>query len=147
MAAVDAKSQVVVQASAYGTGLENALLPEVLNDLRQDFKAIGRQDPLKTATVLTDSGYHSEVTLQALADAKVGALVADTGFRSREPRFADAYRHKPEDQQREPGERRSQWFQPKDFTFDAEARTCRCPADKALKLAMLDAPTTREKPR
>lgn len=61
VAAVNAKSQVVVQASAYGTGQENALLPDVLKDLRQDFKAIGRKDPLKSATVLTDSGYHSDV--------------------------------------------------------------------------------------
>ena len=76
VAAVDAKSQVVVQASAYGTGQENALLPEVLKDLQQDFKAIGKKDPLKAATVLTDSGYHAEATLQALADARVDALVA-----------------------------------------------------------------------
>lgn len=135
VAAVDAKSQVVVQASAYGTGQENALLPEVLKDLRQDFKAIGRKAPLKTATVLTDSGYHSEATLHQLAAAKVDALVADTGFRSRDPRFAESYRHKPADQQRQPGERRSQWFQPKDFTVDADAKTSRCPAGKVLKLS------------
>lgn len=135
VAAVDAKSQVVVQASAFGTGQENALLPDVLKGLRQDFKAIGRKDPLKAATVLTDSGYHCEVTLQQLSDAKVDALVADTGFRSRDPRFAEANRHKPEDKRRQPGERRSQWFQPKDFAFDAAAKTCRCPAGKALKLS------------
>ncbi len=139
VAAVDAKSQVVVQASAYGTGQENALLPHVLKDLRQDFKAIGRKDPLKAATVLTDSGYHSEATLQQLSDAKIDALVADTGFRSRDPRFADAYKHKPEDRQRQPGERRSQWFQPKDFAFDAAAKTCRCPAGKVLKLSSANA--------
>ncbi len=139
VAAVDAKSQIVVQASAYGTGQENALLPDVLKDLRQDFKAIGRKDPLKTATVLTDSGYHSEVTLQALAVAKVDALVADTGFRSRDPRFAEAYKHKPEDKQRQLGERCSKWFQPKDFVFDAEARTCGCPAGKTLKLSSANA--------
>lgn len=139
VAAVDAKSQVVVQASAYGTGQENALLPDVLKDLRQDFKAIGRKDPLKAATVLTDSGYHSEVTLQQLSDTKVDALVADTGFRSRDPRFAEAYKHKPEDRQRQPGERRSQWFQPNDFAFDADTKTCRCPAGKALKLSSANA--------
>jgi transposase len=43
VAAVDAKSQVIVNASAFGTGQENGLLPAVLQDLRQDFKAIGRK--------------------------------------------------------------------------------------------------------
>lgn len=139
VAAVDAKCQVVVQASAFGTGQENALLPDVIKNLRQDFKAIGRKDPLKTATVLSDSGYHSEATLQQLSEAKIDALVADTGFRSRDPRFAEAYRHKPEDKQRQPGERRSQWFQPKDFAFDAKTKTCQCPAGKTLKLSAANA--------
>lgn len=139
VAAVDAKAQVVVQASAFGTGQENALLPEVLGELREGFAAIGKGDPLETATVLADSGYHSEATLQELAEAKVDALVADTGFRSRDPRFAEAYRHKPEEKQRLPGERRSRWFQPKDFQFDAEARTCRCPNGQMLKLTTANA--------
>jgi transposase len=134
VAAVDAKSQVVLQASAYGTGQENSLLPAVLQELRDDFQAIGRKNPLKAATVLSDSGYHSEATLQQLADTGIKALVADTGFRSRDPRFAEAYRHKPEDRQRQPGERRSPWFQPKDFDYDPQARTCRCPNGSLLKL-------------
>lgn len=86
VAAVDAKAQVVVLASAFGTGQENSLLPGVVTALRDDFAAMGQSDPLGTATVLTDSGYHSEATLQQLADAGVDALVADTGFRSRERR-------------------------------------------------------------
>ncbi len=113
--------------SAFGTGQENGLLPEVLQNLRTDFKAIGKADPLANATVLTDSGYHSEATLQQLADANVEALVADTGFRSRDPRFADAYLHKPIEKRRAPGEHRSKWFQPKDFEFAPQAHTCRCP--------------------
>lgn len=133
VAAVDGTSQVVVHASAFGTGQENALLPRVLNDLREDFEAIGQDDPLKQATVLTDSGYHSEATLQQLADLKIDALIADTGFRSRDPRFADAYQHKPKDRQRKPGERRSQWFQAKDFNYDPDAQTCHCPNGALLK--------------
>ena len=139
VAAVDAKSQVVVHASAFGTGQENALLPEVLKALRADFDAIGQDDSLADATVLTDSGYHSEATLQQLAEAGVDALVADTAFRSRDPRFAEAYRHKPEEKQRKPGERRSQWFQPKDFQYDPQAQTCRCPAGQWLQLSTANA--------
>ncbi len=80
VAAVDDKAQIVVLASAFGTGQENGLLPTIVTDLRTDFEAMGKADPLQTATVLTDSGYHSEATLQQLADAGVNALVADTGF-------------------------------------------------------------------
>lgn len=135
VAAVDAMSQVVVHASAFGTGQENGLLPDALSQAREDFAAIGRADPLTTATVLADSGYHSEATLQQLADAGVTALVADTGFRSRDPRFAEAYRHKPPEKSRQPGERRSKWYQKTDFQHDPDARTCRCPAGNLLKLS------------
>lgn len=139
VAAVDAQSQVVVHAGAFGTGQENGLLPEVLRDLRADFDAIGKNDPLAGATVLTDSGYHSEATLQQLADANVRALVADTGFRSRDPRFAEAYLHKPVEKRRAPGEHRSKWFQPKDFEYDPTTRTCRCPNGSHLKLSTVNA--------
>lgn len=135
VAAVDAKSQVIVHAGAFGIGQENGLLPEVLARVREDFSAIGKSDPLTTATVLTDSGYHSEATLQQLSDAGVDALVADTGFRSRDPRFAEAYRHKPAEKQRQPGERRSKWFVRADFDYDAEHQTCVCPNGNRLKLS------------
>ena len=128
IAAVDAKSQVVVHASAFGVGQENGLLPEVIRQVRNDFDAIGKADPLTTAVVLTDSGYHSEATLQQLADAGVDALVADVGFRSRDPRFSDAYRFKPPEKRRKPGERQSKWYQTTDFHYDPIAQTCRCPA-------------------
>ena len=135
VAAVDARSQVVVHASAFGIGQENGLLPEVLGKMREDFEAIGQCDPLASATVLTDSGYHSEATLQQLADANVDALIADTGFRSRDPRFAEAYRHRPPEKSRKPGERRSKWYQTTDFQYDPAAQTCRCPAGNLLKLS------------
>jgi hypothetical protein len=135
VAAVDAKSQIIVHASAFGTGQENSLLPDVLDQVRDDFQAIGLSDPLATATVLTDSGDHSEATLQQLADAQVDALVADNGFRARDPRFAEASLHKPLEQRRNPGERRSKWYQTGDFDYDPTARTCRCPAGQMLKLS------------
>jgi len=132
-AAVDAKSQVIVHAQAFGTGSENALLPGIISATREHFDAIGRTDPFEHATVSADSGYHSEDTLQKLSEAGIEALIADTGFRSRDPRFHDAAKHRPKDQQRAPGERRSKWFQPKDFAYDADRQTCVCPAGQALK--------------
>ncbi len=139
VAAVDAKAQIVVHAQAFGTGQEHGLLPGVLEIVRKDFAAMGSADPLATATVLTDSGYHSEATLQQLADANVDALIADTGFRSRDPRFAEAYKHKPIEKRRVPGERRSQWFSRGDFQYDAEKKICICPNGQALKRSTLNA--------
>jgi transposase len=133
--AVDAQSQIVIHAQTFGTGQENALLPGVIEDIRKDFDAIHKVDPVSTATVLTDSGYHCEATLQKLSELKVEALIADTGFRSRDPRFAEAYLHKPKAKQRKPGERRSKWFQRKDFDYDPDAQTCRCPNGSMLKLS------------
>lgn len=139
VAAVDAKSQVIVHASAYGTGQENGLLPEVVNDLRDHFEHMKRDDPFRSAMVLSDSGYHSEATLASLHEQNVNALVADTGFRSRDPRFAEAWKHKPREKQRAPGERKSKWFQPKDFDYDADQQTCICPNGKALKRSAANA--------
>ena len=45
---------------------------------------------VRQALHLADSGYHSEDTLRQLHDLGIDALIADTGFRSRDPRFAQA---------------------------------------------------------
>jgi len=67
VAAVDGKSQVIVEAQAHGTGSEQALLLPMIEacaDVRND------------QTVITaDAGYHSEDNLKALADSKVPALI------------------------------------------------------------------------
>ena len=47
-------------------------------------------------------------------------------MRKRDPRYAEAGTHKPASKART--------FQPKDFTFDPEQRTCMCPAKQPLKL-------------
>jgi len=69
VAAVDARHQVVVHAEAFGTGQENALLPEVLASNAEHFKTIGNTGALKDAAVTADAGYHSEDMLEKLADA------------------------------------------------------------------------------
>lgn len=107
MAAVDSRAQLIVHAEAFGTGQENALLPEVAEHVRSHFASLGKPDPFEHATVLGDSGDHSEASLKALHDVGIEALVADNGFRKRDPKFADAWKHKPKDKQRKPGERRS----------------------------------------
>jgi transposase len=139
VSAVDDKHQVVVHAEAFGVGQENALLPQVLDAAVGNLAVLGDKDPLKGVAITADAGYHSEDTLQQLAQRDIDGYVADTNFRLRDPRFAEAYKHKPEEKRREPGERRSKWFQPKDFDFDPAALTCRCPAGKALKLSARNA--------
>jgi len=137
--AVDDKHQVVVHAEAYGVGQENALLPDVLDATAEHFKSLGHADALKDTAVTADAGYHSEDTLKNLSEQGIDGYVADTNFRKRDPRFAEAYQHKPEEKRRLPGERRSQWFQAKDFEFDRAALNCKCPAGKALKLSTQNA--------
>jgi hypothetical protein len=52
--------------------------------------------------------------------------VADTLFRKRDPRFADAKAHKAS------VPRKAKHFQPKDFHHDPETKTCICPAGEFL---------------
>lgn len=133
--AVDARHQVVVHAEAFGVGQENALLPQVIEAAGQHLEAIGYRKPLKGITVTADAGYHSEATLEKLSTQQIDAYVADTNFRKRDPRFAEACQHKPEEKRRLPGERRSKWFAAQDFDFNRQAMRCVCPNGKALKLS------------
>jgi transposase len=128
VAAVDAKHQIIVEAQAHGTGSEQELLLPVVEALK---------DLLKPTTVLTvDSGFHSEKNLQALEDKNIDALIADHQMRKRDERFATQQRHQQDpdplhDKSRKA--RKPTLYVPSDFTFDAEARTCICPAGKSLQ--------------
>ncbi len=57
VAAVDSRAQLIVHAQAFGTGQENALLPEVAEHVRSHFASLGKPDRFEHATVLGDSGY------------------------------------------------------------------------------------------
>lgn len=85
VAVVDAAHQIIVEASAHGTGSEHALLLPVL-DACADHR--GAQ-----TLILADAGYHSEANLAALAERNIDALIADTQMRRRDPRFADRGKH------------------------------------------------------
>jgi hypothetical protein len=127
VAAVDRTHQIIVEAQAHGTGSEQALLLPVVEAIHPFLAA---------HTVLTaDAGYHSDANLRQLATLGVDALIADNGMRKRDERFATQGRHQDtpnplhDKAPRVPG---ATLFQPSDFTYDPEARTCRCPAGKAL---------------
>lgn len=112
VAAVDDRHQVVVDAEAFGTGQEQALLPEVLAQTGQHFQALGPPEALKPATVTADAGYHREGTLEKLAEQGIDGYVADTNFRKRDPRFAEAYQHQPEEKRRPPASAARRGFRP-----------------------------------
>lgn len=128
VAAVDAKHQIIVDAHAHGTGSEQELLLPVVEALAAR----------RTAdTVLTaDAGYHSEANLAALAAREVTALIADPDMRKRDERFADRAHHtnapNPLHDKSGTTKKTLPVFTPSDFTYDADARTCVCPAGKSL---------------
>lgn len=128
VAAVDAKHQVIVEAQAHGTGSEQELLLPVVEAMK---------DVLLPTTVLTaDSGYHSEKNLQELESQEVDALVADNDMRKRDERFATQGRHQQgpdplHDKSRK--EQQAALYEPADFTFDPQSRTCICPAGQQLQ--------------
>jgi transposase len=127
VAVVDRAHQIIVEAQAHGTGAEQELLVPVVTAM---------QPLLTTDSVITaDAGYHSEANLRQLAAMEVTALIADTDLRRRDARFATQVQHhatpdplhNKSDEDAAPA-----LFQPRDFAYDPEARTCTCPAGKSL---------------
>jgi transposase len=127
VAAVDAKHQIIVAAQAHGTGSEQEVLLLVVKAL---------QPMLADDTYLTaDAGYHSEANLQQLAELEITALIADPDMRKRDERFATQARHQEQPDplhNKTPVASSPAVFPPSDFTYDAEARTCVCPAGRLL---------------
>jgi transposase len=131
-AAVDGKHQIIVEAQAYGTGSEQEVLLPMVDGLKE------RQLLTESSVVTADSGYHSEENLTGLEERQVNALIADNEMRKRDERFSTQERHreKPDplhDKSVSVAERRQlPHYQPSEFTYDADARTCVCPAGKQL---------------
>ena len=125
VAGVDAKHQVVVHAEAHGKPQEHDLFKPAVEGLRTNLK----KDVFRKAKVVADSGYHTKQNVEYLKEEKVDGYVADTGYRSRDERFASAERHKaPERLQSK------KRFVADDFDYDLRKRTCRCPAGKSMWL-------------
>jgi len=127
VAAVDSRHQIIVEAQAHGTGSEQELLLPVVTAMQPHLSS--------TSIIMADAGYHSEANLEQLATLQVPALIADNAMRRRDERFATQERHKTAPDplyDKSAGLERTSLFQPSDFTYDAEARTCICPAGKSL---------------
>ncbi|PWB40535.1 MAG: DDE transposase [Rhodocyclales bacterium] len=127
VAAVDAQHQIIVEAQAWGTGSEQALLLPVIEAI----------EPLLTdgSLITADAGYHSEANLKVLAERRIAALIADTGMRGRDERFKDRARYKalPDPlYDKAHSKKTARHYRPDDFSYDPEAGTCLCPAGKSL---------------
>jgi transposase len=131
-AAVDGKHQIIVEAQVFGTGSEQEALLPIVDGMKE-------RDVLAGNSVVTaDSGFHSEENLKELEKREVNAIVADNDMRRRDERFAtqERYREKPDPLHNKSvsaaESRKLPLYQPSDFIYDPEARTCECPAGKSL---------------
>jgi len=130
VAAVDEKTQIIVDAQAHGTGSEQALLLPVIEAIA----------PLRHAdTVITaDAGYHSEANLKALDAQAINAYIPDNGYRQRDERYADqeVYTAKPDPLWNKAKSVKSaktpKCFKPLDFQLAEDRSHCVCPAGKSL---------------
>ncbi len=130
VAAVDDKHQVVVYAEAFGQAQEHGLLEPMVEGLRESLMETGTtQEQLDQAKITADSGYHNEKALDYLEDHGLDGYIADKGFRSRDPRFQTAERHKPKKRLKPKGK-----FTAADFHCDPKQKTCVCPAGKPMWL-------------
>jgi transposase len=134
VAAVDGKNQVVVYAEAFGENQEKKLLQPAVEGIRENLAEAGsRTDAFKKATLVADTGYHSNDNIAMLQQQGVDAVIADTQFRKRDPRFSEADRfRKPTDRYKEKYSRKR--FHHEDFVYDKKRRCLVCPAGKDLLL-------------
>jgi transposase len=132
VAATDGKHQVIVQAEAFGEAQEHDLLEPMLEGIRKNFQGIGKEEDVFTrATLLADSGYHTEKNMEMLAVEGIDAYVADNRFRKRDPRFADYEKYKDE-ARKDWAKGKPKLFRTEDFIFDKDMKHCICPAGKRL---------------
>lgn len=132
VAATDGKHQVFVQAEAFGEPQEHDLLKPMIEGVRNNFQAIGKEENVFEQTKLTaDSGFHTEKNMEMLAEEGIDAYVADNRFRKRDPRFADYEKYKDE-ARKDWAKGKPKLFRTEDFIFDQDMKHCICPAGKRL---------------
>jgi len=130
VASVDAKHQVVLAAHAYGQAQEHGLLEPTIEQTHETLRKLGHSErSIHKTKISADSGYHNHTALTFINDHKLDAYIADKGFRSRDPRFKDYTRHKPNDRLK-----RNKKFTPADFRYDLKKKICRCPAGNPMWL-------------
>lgn len=135
VAMVDDRHQVIVHAEAFGMAQEHDLLKPMVEGARDNFKEIdSEEDIFESAKLVADSGYHTEANVKMLMEEGIDGYVADTQFRKRDPRFAEADKYK----ERFNKERAEYYgtttgmYRVKDFTMSEDRTHCICPAGKRM---------------
>ena len=132
-ALVDEKHQVVVHAQAFGDGEDGSHAGPMLEGAKQNLHAVGWEEPLKEKVISADTGYYSIDNLEACRDQEVDAYIPDRQFRKRDPRFAEAVRHRRSvDKRKQRYVSKKRWFGPEDFRLDERTGKLICPAGQAL---------------
>lgn len=133
LAMVDAKHQVIVGAEAFGKGHDAELLGPVVDQVRDNFRALGEEDVFGKTKLTADSGFHTEESMKELADRKVDGYVPDKNFRKRDPAFQTAKRHRDRNaligRSVPPGR---DFYTSRDFVLNPENGKLICPAGKEL---------------
>lgn len=128
VAAVDEKSQIVINAQAHGTGSEQELLIPVIEAVKPY--------ATETTTFSADAGYHSEANLKKLSENRIDAYIPDNGYRKRDERYADQSIHssKPDPlwDKRPKATPKPKLYSNTDFTLAHDNSHCVCPAGKRL---------------
>ncbi len=129
-ACVDGAHQVVVHAEAFGEGDDGAAVAPMLEGAAINLAIAGMgEDALQEAVLSADTGYYTVENLGVCEAAGIDAYIPDRQFRSRDPRFADARRHRrPTDRHKKQYRSQRRSFGPKDFTFDESSGRLVCPA-------------------
>ena len=125
-ALVDQKRQVIVSGEVFGTGDDHHLIPPILDDAKENVKAIGHgEDCLKEKRLLADSNYHGPVNLERCEEEGLDAYIPDKDFRKRDPNFGNRPARRSKTVKRVSLE---------DFHYDEDKDIYICPEGKTLKL-------------
>lgn len=133
-AMTDAKSQVVVHAEVFGEADDASLAGPMIEGAERNLEAVGRGPNAMANQVLSaDTGYYSKKNLTVCREHEVDAYIPDRHFRQRDPRFAEALRHRrPMDRRKQQFASRKKYFTTADFRFDNQTQKLTCPAGAAL---------------
>ena len=128
VAMVDAKSQIIVHAEAFGSGQEHDLLKQMIDGARKNLITIGKKnDCMDGKKLAADSNYYTGENCKLAEEEEIDAYIPDQKFRQRDPRFANAKNHLPvKERKRKYGEQ--------DFRYEADIDRYICPAGKELRL-------------
>lgn len=117
VAAVDEKSQIIIDAQAHGTGSEQELLAAVVS------ATDAYREP--TTVMTADAGYHSEANLKTLAARQIDAYIP----RRRDGRYADQDIHNLKLDSlwtKTTAPKKSPCFSPNHFTLADDHTHCLC---------------------